>query len=163
LRSRHLGSNLLEPLLRLDDYREKWTRKQCAINTIDRQKTELRKDQSRRDPCPGTNSLKVSAYVRIACDDRSAWRIEEYAYLSAYCESVLPSAAFCSEMRPMTSTMRSMPERRSLPLYGRYGIYEAAHCGIRLFLFGLNVRFQRAFDASTLKRHQLFLCKSTTS
>jgi hypothetical protein len=55
------------------------------------------------------------------------------------------------------------PEHRSLPLYGRYGIYEAAHCGIRCFLFGLNVRFQHAFDASTLKRYQLLLCKSPTS
>src|SRR6202040_255486 len=36
------------------------------------------------------------------------------------------------------------PERRSLPLYGRYGIYVAAHCGIRCFLFGLNIRFQHA-------------------
>jgi hypothetical protein len=42
------------------------------------------------------------------------------------------------------------PERRSLPLYGRYGIYEAAHCGIRCFLFGLNIRFQHAFDILAL-------------
>src|ERR1700681_2818718 len=50
--------------------------------------------------------------------------------------------------RPLT-----WPERRSLPLYGRYGIYEAAHCGIRCFLFGLNIRFQHASNASTLKRY----------
>jgi hypothetical protein len=55
------------------------------------------------------------------------------------------------------------PERRSLPLYRRYGIYEAAHCGIRCFLFRLNILFQHACDASTLKRYQLLLCKSATS
>jgi hypothetical protein len=43
----------------------------------------------------GINPSRCSVHVCTVSADRIAWRMDEYAYLSAYCESVRPNAALC--------------------------------------------------------------------